>query len=467
MSTIALQPDEFRDTLATVDSKGKRLWVFPKKPKGKMHDRRALVAAVLIISFLVGPFITIHGQPLVLINVLERRFIFLGQAFFPQDFYLFALGLIIFFVFIIVFTVAYGRLWCGWACPQTVFMEMVFRKIEYWIEGDANAQRKLASLPFTSPERLKKTVLKQGLFVIVALIIAHAVMAYIVGWRQVLDTVTHSPVKNLSSFFGIMAFTGVFYFAFAYLREQACIAICPYGRLQGVLLDKNSATVIYDTVRGEPRGKAKSTDRGACIDCHLCVQVCPTGIDIRNGTQLECVNCTACIDACDSIMDQVNQPRGLVRIDSLNGVEGKAGFGINKRIIAYTVVLTLLLGLEVTLFAMRKPIDTTVMRVPGMLFHKEANGGISNLYNVQLMNKTFDNKLITFKTDHPTATIRVVGNEVNLPAAAKAEVVLFIALDPNTLTSTSTTIPINVYSDGELLTTIKTKFTGPVKRKTK
>lgn len=231
--------------------------------------------------------------------------------------------MITFFVFIILFTVVFGRVWCGWACPQTIFMEMVFRKIEYWIEGDAAKQMKLKNMPWTA-EKIFKRVLKYVIFMAISLLIAHTLMAYLIGVDKVIDIVTASPYEHWSGFLGMLFFTGIFFWVFSYFREQACIAVCPYGRLQGVLLNKDSMAVSYDFKRGEPRGKIKKGEiqegQGDCIDCKLCVHVCPTGIDIRNGTQLECVNCTACMDACDEVMTKVNRPKGLIRIASYNGI---------------------------------------------------------------------------------------------------------------------------------------------------
>ncbi|MBY0433272.1 MAG: cytochrome c oxidase accessory protein CcoG, partial [Cyclobacteriaceae bacterium] len=308
--------EEFRNTLATVDAEGKRVWMYPKKPSGIHHRWRVAVSVFFLSLLFAGPFIKVQGRPFMLINIFERKFILFGHVFWPQDFFLLALTLITFFVFIILFTVAFGRIWCGWACPQTLFMEMVFRKIEYWIEGDANEQRRLNKAPWTANKILKKSG-KQLAFLLIAILIAHTVMAYLIGIDQVRLIVTQSPLEHLPGFLGLTAFTFIFYGVFAYFREQACIVVCPYGRLQSVLLVKDSIVVAYDWLRGEPRGKLKKNQvaegHGDCIDCKLCVHVCPTGIDIRNGTQLECVNCTACIDACDDVMLKINKPKGLIR----------------------------------------------------------------------------------------------------------------------------------------------------------
>ena len=280
---------EYRDHISTVDAKGKRLWVFPKKPKGKFHTLRIVVAILLLFLLFIGPFIKVDGHPFILLNIIDRRFIIFGTPFWPQDFHLIVLAFISLVLFIILFTVIYGRVWCGWACPQTIFMEMVFRKIEYWIEGDANKQRKLDKMSWNS-EKIFKRGFKQVIFIIVALIISHLFMAYIIGVDQVKEIVTQSPMGHLAGFAGLMFFTFFFYLVFANLREQVCIALCPYGRLQGVFVSQSTIAVMYDWLRGEPRGRIRKNKneqenkKGDCIDCKMCVHVCPTGIDIRNGT---------------------------------------------------------------------------------------------------------------------------------------------------------------------------------------
>ena len=248
--------EEFRDSIATVDEKGKRLWIYPKKPSGKFHNWRIVVTVILLGLLFGGPLIKINGQPLLLLNVFERKFVILGQAFWPQDFVLLAIVLITFFVFIILFTVVFGRVWCGWLCPQTLFMEMVFRKIEYWIEGDAAAQRRLDKEKWTTGKIYKKT-LKHFIFILISVLIAHTVMAYLIGVEETFAIVSEPPAENIAGFLGLVSFTGIFYGLFAKFREQACIAVCPYGRLQGVLLGKESIVVAYDWIRGEPRGHLK------------------------------------------------------------------------------------------------------------------------------------------------------------------------------------------------------------------
>jgi cytochrome c oxidase accessory protein FixG len=464
-SARALDQQPFRDKLANLDKKGKRLWIFPKKPKGNLHNYRTWFSWFLMGLMFSGPFLKLNGKPLLLLNVLERKFIIFGMVFWPQDLNLFALLMLTFILFIILFTVVFGRVWCGWACPQTIFMEMLFRKIEYLIEGDANQQKKLAEADYDFNKIWRKG-LKHLLFWLMSFVIANTFLAYIISFDELWLMVEDGPAAHLGKFMALALFTTIFYFVFARLRELVCIFICPYGRLQGLMLDKNSIVVAYDFVRGEPRGKMDKNDsnkKGDCIDCKLCVNVCPTGIDIRNGTQLECVNCTACIDACDEVMVKINKPKGLVRFDSLNGITLGKKFTFNPRNIAYSVVL---IGLfSVFLFALitRKDIETTLLRTPGMLYQKTETGKISNLYNIEFVNKTFRELPIQLKLVEPKGEIKLVeGNDILVEQESVGKASFFIERDPNDIVKISTPVKIEVYSNGVLIESVKSKFNGPI-----
>ncbi|MEQ6121627.1 cytochrome c oxidase accessory protein CcoG [Reichenbachiella sp. MALMAid0571] len=458
--------EEFRDTISTVDEEGKRIWVYPKKPKGSFHNARLLVTIVLLGLLFTGPFLTWKGNPMFLFNIFERKFILFGMPFWPQDFIILGIAMITFFVFIILFTVVFGRIWCGWACPQTLFMEMVFRKIEYWIEGDANQQRKLNQAPWNKEKILKKGS-KQLIFVLISILISHTLMAYLIGKDQVIEIISQPPTAHMSGFIGLVFFTGIFYWVFSVFREQACTVVCPYGRLQGVLLDKQSIVVAYDWLRGEPRGKLKKgepkEDKGDCIDCKLCVHVCPTGIDIRHGTQLECVNCTACIDACDEVMTKIDKPKGLIRYDSYAGIKEKKKLRLNARILAYSLVLLGLLSLLTYLIASRSDVDVTIFRVPGMLYQEQENNRISNLYNIQFVNKTYEDISLDIKLkDIPDGVIKRVGDEgISVLATESSEGTFFVELPKEYLTSRKTPIIIEVYKNGKVFDEMKTNFLGP------
>lgn len=476
---------EYRDRIATVDEDGRRNWIYPKKPKGPFYEYRKYVSYVLLLFLFGMPFVKVNGEPLLLFNVLERKFILFGVYFAPQDFHLFVFAMLIFIIFIALFTVIYGRLFCGWVCPQTIFMEMVFRRIEYWIEGDANAQRRLHKAPWTTDKIIKK-VGKQMIFFAIAVLVANTFLAYIIGLDEVVRIATEPVSQNFGGFTSMILFSAAFYFVFSYLREQVCTTICPYGRLQGVLLDKNSIVVAYDYERGEPRGKIRKPKKskplvvegipakedpiaaiqqqlGDCIDCKLCVQVCPTGIDIRDGTQLECVNCTACIDACDEVMVKIDRPTGLIRYDSENGIATGKKKIFTTRVIAYSVVLGILLIVQGFLFTARTDVEALLLRTPGMLFQKVDEENISNLYNYQIINKTQERFPIEFKLQTDFGGIRLVGQPPQAKESGVTEGALFIDMPTAALTGRKTRVKVEVYSGDKLIDVISTTFLGPVK----
>lgn len=463
--------EEFRNSLATVDEAGKRVWLYPKKPFGSYHNRRIIVTIILLALFFAGPFLEIGGKPVLLLNFLERKFVVFGQAFWPQDFVLLALTLITFFVFVILFTVVFGRLWCGWACPQTLFMEMVFRKIEYWIEGDASQQRRLDRMPWDANKIVRKGA-KHFIFIAISVLIAHIAMAYLIGKDQALAIVQEPPSEHLGGFIGMIGFTGIFYFVFAYFREQACVVVCPYGRLQGVLLIKDSIVVAYDWLRGEPRGRRRKPTPeepkvGDCIDCKMCVHVCPTGIDIRNGTQLECVNCTACIDACDDIMVKINKPKGLIRFASFNSIQEGIQHLITPRVIGYSVVLLALVSILSFTLATRSDVETTMLKVPGTLFQRTDDGFLTNLYTIEFVNKTFDPMTLELRPESPSSASLVLpeGTSIQLPPEELVKRMCLVKLPADEVNEARTLVTIGVYKEGQLLEKVKVKFIGPVKLK--
>jgi cytochrome c oxidase accessory protein FixG len=470
MENLYEYDEEYRNSIATVDEKGKRIWVYAKKPSGHFHNLRIIVSIVLLAILFGLPFIKVNGDPLMLIDVFERKFIIMGIHLWPQDFHIVALSMISLVVFVVLFTVVFGRVWCGWACPQTIFMEMVFRKIEYWIEGDANKQRKLNEAPWDSDKIFKKGA-KHFLFILISLLISHTFLSYIIGIEKLQAIVSESPGENLLGFIALMVFTGIFYMVFAFLREQICIAVCPYGRLQGVFLGNNSIAVMYDWLRGEPRGRLKKgqvqDDKGDCIDCKMCVYACPTGIDIRNGTQLECVNCTACIDACDQVMDKIEKPRGLIRYASYSSIkEGKEKI-FTSRVLGYSVVLSLLVSVVAFMLFTRSDVEATILKVPGQLYQEQPNERISNLYNIQFINKTNRQIPLEMKVkDYADATIKRVGDEIlTLEPGARIDAVFFIEMARKDISQMKTTIEVQLIADGEVIDEISTNFVGPVTKK--
>jgi cytochrome c oxidase accessory protein FixG len=459
------KPD-FRDHLATIDEKGKRVWVYAKKPKGSLTTWRNIAGFILLAVFFTAPFITINGQPLLLLNFIDRKFVILGIQFWPQDFHLFFLGMISLMVFIILFTVTFGRIWCGWACPQTVFMELIFRRIEYWIEGDAYHQKQLDKQPWNF-NKISRKAFKHIIFYLVAFIVGNLFLSYIIGVEALKAIVTDPPSEHLGGLAGMLVFSGVFYFIFSWFREQVCTIVCPYGRLQGVLLDRNSIVISYDYQRGEPKGTffkgedRKTAGKGDCINCTQCVQVCPTGIDIRNGTQLECINCACCIDACNKMMDAVGQPRGLIRYASEKMIAEGRKMNFSLRTIAYSAVLVILLGVVTFSLAARKPIEATVLRAPGMLYQEPEPGKISNLYNMKLVNKTMKDLPVNIKLKEPRGEIRIIGNDIFVPKESVGETVFFIVLDKSVVTSDKIKVKIEIYSGDKEIEEVEATFVGP------
>ena len=463
-------PQDFRDHLTTADKLGHRQWVYAREPHGKWTQRRTWLSWLLIGIMFAGPFIKINGNPLLMMNIVERRFSILGQLFWPQDMIIFAVAMLIFLTGIIIFTTAFGRLWCGWTCPQTVMMEMVFRKLEYWIEGDAVQQRRLDAAPWSARKIAKKTF-KLGIFFGLSFIIGNTLLAYIIGIDALIPIITDDPRQHFTGLTFMVLFTLLFFAIFARFREQACTFICPYGRLQSAMLDENTMVVAYDHKRGEQRGKLQRNEplvqriaggHGDCIDCHQCVTVCPTGIDIRNGVQMECVHCTACIDACDTVMDKVGSPRGLIRYASLNSIEKGEPFRFTLRMKAYAVVLTGLIALFLTLVFTRSAVEAMFLRAPGSLFMQTTDGRIENLYTLKLVNKTMRELPVELKLEGSPGQLEVMG-EKNLlvPAGKLLETSVLIQLQPADLTGGTTKLKVGVYSSGKLMQTVKTVFVGP------
>jgi cytochrome c oxidase accessory protein FixG len=473
-----IDQDSFRDHLSTVNEEGKRNWIYPKKPSGRYYKARNIVAVLLLLFFFSGPFITINGQPLLLLNILERKFVIFGMAFWPQDLHLLLFGALSFIVFIVLFTAVFGRLWCGWACPQTIFMEMVFRRVEYWIEGDRAKQIRLNSSPWNWNKMWRKT-LKHGVFFGMAFLISNLFLAYIIGKDELFTIITDPPSQHLAGLSAITIFSGVFYGVFAFMREQVCHFICPYGRMQSVLLDNNSINVMYDYKRGEPRGKVSErndvggkatlddlglspvSDFGDCIDCHQCVRVCPMGIDIRNGTQLECVHCTACIDACDDVMEKIDKPRGLIRYSSENAIREEKEKILTPRVAGYSGILAVLLVTFFVLLGMRPDTETSILRQPGTLFQSLPDDNYSNIYEIKVINKTFETIDYEVKLLQPKGELNPLGDVSEVPPQGSTKGRFLIILSEGQLNGSQTELTFNIYADGKLVETVTSGFIGP------
>ncbi|MDB5191010.1 MAG: ccoG [Segetibacter sp.] len=457
--------DSFRDHIATVDDDGKRKWIYANKPKGKLYKLRTYLSLFYFAAFFSIPFIKIDGRALFLFNVTTAKFILFGKVFWPQDFFILGLGMIAFILFIILFTAAFGRLFCGWACPQTNFMEMMFRKVEYWIEGDAPRQKMLSKGPWTAEKILKKGG-KHLAFFMLSFIIANFFLAYVIGIEELEKIVTAPMSRHATGFLMLLIFSGVFYGVYAFFREQVCTVICPYGRLQSVLLDKNSMIVAYDYKRGEARGIAKKSEEniyGDCINCFACVKVCPTGIDIRDGVQMECVGCTACIDACNNIMDRIGKPQGLIRYASENSIATGEPLKYTSRMKMYTALCSLVVVILAAILFTRKDVNATIMRTPGILYQERGADSISNLYNIKLANKTINVIPLSIQLEDGNGKIEIIGRQViDIAKEGQGSGSFFVVLPRSAVHDRKTELKLALYAGNNKIAVVKTNFLGPV-----
>lgn len=460
--------ESFRNSVGTMDETGRRKWVYPRKPKGKFTNYRDYVTYLFLVIFFTLPFVKINHNPFLLLNVIDRKFFIFGQPFYLQDFFILALGAVTSVIFVMLFTVVFGRIFCGWLCPQTIFMEGVFRKIEYWIEGDRNKQMKLDRQEWNS-EKIRKRLTKWSVYAAISVVITNFMFMYIVGYEEVFRIITEGPAENLLKFLAMICFTSAFYFVFSWLREQVCTLVCPYGRLQGVLIDKQTINVYYDFKRGENRSKwkkdedRKAVGKGDCIDCNQCVVVCPTGIDIRNGQQLECVNCTACIDACDEIMVKVGLPKGLIRYATEAEIENQEKFKFTGRMKATTVILTLLIGFLGFLMYDRGSMEAKFIKPAGSTFFIK-NGKITNTFIYTLLNKSNEKKTLTIKVLNPkNAEINFFGNEkIILKGDQILKGNINISFPEKEIRFSKQNMTIGVFDEkGNLVDSFDTVFEGP------
>ncbi len=428
---------------------GSRRWIRPKPSDGPWLTRRQVVAYVLMVVYLAIPHVSINGKPSILLDAVRREFTLFGYTFLATDTVLFMLLLGTLVLLVFTFTALFGRVWCGWGCPQTVWMEFLFRPIERWVEGGRMGSMQIdKTRGHLHPRRL----LKYAIYLAIALVLAHTFLAYFVGVDALKVWVTRSPVEHPSSF-AVMAVTTVLVFLdFAYFREQTCTIACPYGRWQSVLLDKSSLIIAYDYGRGEPRGKGtkqRQASLGDCIDCGACVATCPTGIDIRDGLQMECIHCTQCADACDAIMESVGKPKGLIRYTSREILAGEKRHLLRPRTVLYPVALALVAGTLVYQLDNKAAADVTLLRSVERPFTEEADGRISNQVRVKIANRAGEDRAYTLTVvgaDDGTVVIPV--NPFPIGAGRTETTSLFILLPRASFAGGDRMVTLRV-SDGE------------------
>jgi cytochrome c oxidase accessory protein FixG len=470
MTHTAAPPGVGRRVLPTLNEDGSRRWIRPKPSHGPWWKRRQVVAYVLMAIFFAAPHLRLFGKPIFLMDLPRRQFTLMGYTFLPTDtlLFMFTLGSGVIGIFLL--TAFFGRAWCGWACPQTVYLEFLFRPIGRWFDGGYTGSRNLDKQgAWFTPRRIGKYVT----FFLMALFVSHTFLAFFVGTEQLYSWMLNSPAEHPSAFFFVVLFTGIVWFNFTYFREQTCLIVCPYGRWQSALIDRQSLIVAYDVNRGEPRAlgaKHRDPNAGDCISCNACVQTCPTGIDIRNGLQMECVHCTQCIDACDEIMTKVGKPTGLIRYSSQDEIAGKPRQLLRVRTILYPVVLMILLGGLVTALLTKKPADLTVLRGLDGPFTVQADGRISNQVRLKLTNRRSAPSAFTITVDGlidatltaDQTTVVIPENPLRIDAGATQGTTMFMLLPARAFTNGERWITITVTDERGYRESVTYRLLGPV-----
>lgn len=457
------------ERLATTDEAGNRVYLYPEDVVGVWKNRRTIFYWFLIILYLVLPWIYIKGKPALMLNIFTREFSFMGFTLHGVEPILLFLIVISSLFFIAFLTSVFGRVWCGWGCPQTVFIHSIFSKIEAMVEGTARARKALADAPW-SINKIWRRSLKWFLFTIISLHIAHTFVGYFVGPRELLQMSLHNPTENLGLFITVMTLTTIFLLDFGWFREQFCIIACPYGRMQSVLMDENSLVVAYDVKRGEPRrGTTTRENEGDCINCYACVKVCPTGIDIRRGTQLECIACTNCIDACDEIMEKVQKPHGLIRYSSENELKGVKTKHITPRSILYLSICLLFIGSF--FFFLSRSTDLSYVFMRGttpftVAQNTEGKEIILNNFLLKISHQGDKTYQLEFKVHDPELKNKI---EIITPMKPlkldrpEVKTMIFFRFDPSILSNGSKTIKMDSVENDKIISTTEVVLVGPSK----
>jgi cytochrome c oxidase accessory protein FixG len=447
---------------ATIGESGKRKWVYSDIVFGRFLKARDILGVVLIVFYLLAPFLSVGGHPFLRLDVPARHFSIFGATFVMSDLFLLALLVLILTLALFLFSALLGRLWCGWACPQTVYLEGVFRRVERWIEGSHLQRRKLDSGPHDDRYWVKK-ISKHSLYLLISNLLGLSFAAYFVGPEGVYNMVFR-PDTHPAAAAVVWVLTGTTYFNFVWFREQFCAFLCPYARLQSVMLDEHSLIIGYDPLRGEPRMPLRpGITGGDCVDCKRCVQVCPAGIDIRDGLQLECVNCVACIDACDSVMDKISRPRGLIRYDSLAGLERKSRKTLRPRVVLYVVVLAVLLTMFTLRLAGREIVNLTIVRPPGTPYLVQEDEMVRNRYTLNITNTDAVSRKVTVELNGKTdMQLLVPGQPFELKSGERISAEAYVLWKEDRISESSTPLEIKLMGNGQVLSTATAMFLGPI-----
>ncbi|MBK6909389.1 MAG: cytochrome c oxidase accessory protein CcoG [bacterium] len=450
---------------ATIGSHGKRKWVYHEPAKGFWTKRRNVVTSVLILFYLLAPWVSMNGQPFMLFDLVSRRFSFFGQTFLATDLYLLALLLVLSVLALFWFSAMFGRLWCGWACPQTVYLDGIFYRVERWLEGNPRERRALDNGEHDDAYWTRKAA-KHLIFWLISSAMSLSFTAFFIGPQASYEMFWTFGAAHPTAMAVAVVMTAITYFNFAWFREQFCHFLCPYARIQSVFLDEHSLIIGYDPVRGEPRApmrRGETEQKGDCVDCKRCLQVCPAGIDIRNGLQLECIQCTACIDACDTVMSKIGRPVGLIRYDSAAGIEHKSRKYVRPRVILYMVVFALVTTMFIVRLSSREIVDFAVVRSAGTPYLVQEDGLVRNMLQLHLTNTDTRTRTVTVKlaSDVP-AQLMVLGEPFLIKPGERIKAEAFVLIKRDQIKSAATPLEFKLMDGTQEIGEAVAKFLGPV-----